>query len=71
MKDLRGFADEGTPLAEDIAVAAAKDLSKATQNLGPFARAGIPALRDPRDGRRGRRPEAGRRRPGRGPDVAI
>jgi ABC-type transporter Mla subunit MlaD len=44
MKDLRGFADEGTPLAEDVAVSAPW-LSKATQKLGPFASAGIPALR--------------------------
>jgi hypothetical protein len=44
MKDLRGFADEGTPLAEDIAVSAPW-LSKATQKLGPFASAGIPALK--------------------------
>jgi ABC-type transporter Mla subunit MlaD len=44
MKDLRGFADEGTPLAEDVAVSAPW-LSKATQKLGPFASAGIPALK--------------------------
>ncbi len=44
MKDLRGFADQGTPLVTDIA-SEAKDLTRATQNLGPFARAGVPALR--------------------------
>ncbi len=43
MKDLRGFADQGTPLMEDIG-AAAPDLSKATQNLPAFLRAGVPAL---------------------------
>ena len=44
MKDLRGFADQGTPLVTDIA-SEAKDLSRATQKLAPFARAGVPALR--------------------------
>ena len=43
MADLRKFADEGTPLSEDIG-AAAKDISKATQNVGPLARATVPAL---------------------------
>ena len=43
MKDLRGFADQGTPLMEDIGASAA-DLSKATQNLPAFFRAGIPAF---------------------------
>ncbi len=43
MKDLRGFADQGTPLAEDIG-ASAKHLSKATQHLPAFLRAGIPAI---------------------------
>jgi phospholipid/cholesterol/gamma-HCH transport system substrate-binding protein len=43
MKDLRGFADEGTPLMDDIG-AVAPDLSKATQNLPAFFRAGTPAL---------------------------
>ena len=43
MKDLRGFADQGTPLMEDIG-ASAKHLSKATQNLPAFLRAGVPAL---------------------------
>ena len=32
MKELRGFADQGTPLMADVG-AAAPDLSKATQNL--------------------------------------
>ena len=67
MKDLRGFADQGTPLMEDVG-AAAPDLSKATQNLPAFLRAGVPALDQPRRRRRGRRAEAGRRRPGRRPD---
>lgn len=44
MRDLRAFADQGTPLAQDIG-ASAKDLSKATQKLAPFARNGVPALR--------------------------
>ena len=44
MKDLRGFADQGTPLMEDVG-AVAPDLSKATQKLAPFARAGTPALK--------------------------
>jgi phospholipid/cholesterol/gamma-HCH transport system substrate-binding protein len=43
MKDLRGFADQGTPLMEDIG-ASAKHVSKATQNLPAFLRAGVPAL---------------------------
>jgi phospholipid/cholesterol/gamma-HCH transport system substrate-binding protein len=43
MKDLRGFSDQGAPLMEDVA-ASAKDLSKATQNLPAFLRAGVPAL---------------------------
>ncbi len=43
MKDLRGFADQGTPLMEDIG-ASAPHLSKATQNLPAFLRAGVPAL---------------------------
>src|ERR671911_1256119 len=44
MGDLEGFADEGTPLMEDVG-AVAPDLSKATQNLPAFFRAGVPALR--------------------------
>ena len=43
MKDLRGFSDQGTPLMEDIG-ASAVHLSKATQNLPAFFRAGVPAL---------------------------
>jgi hypothetical protein len=43
MKDLRGFADQGTPLSQDIA-AVAPHLSKATQHLPAFFRAGTPAL---------------------------
>jgi ABC-type transporter Mla subunit MlaD len=43
MADLRKFADEGTPLSEDIGASAA-DFSKATQKLGPLARATVPAL---------------------------
>ena len=43
MKDLRGFADQGTPLMEDIG-AVAPDLSKATQSLPAFFRAGLPAF---------------------------
>ena len=67
MKDLRGFADQGTPLMEDIG-AVAPDLSKATQNLPAFFRAGLPAFTTPRGRRRDRRAQAGRRRPGRRPD---
>lgn len=43
MIELRKFADEGTPLAEDIG-ASAKDFSRATQKLAPFATASIPAF---------------------------
>jgi ABC-type transporter Mla subunit MlaD len=43
MANLKKFADEGTPLSEDIA-AAGPDFSKATQKLGPFANATVPAL---------------------------
>lgn len=43
MTDLKEFADQGTPLAEDIA-ASAPNLSKATQKLAPFARNAIPAF---------------------------
>ena len=43
MANLRKFADEGTPLSEDIA-AAAPDFSRATQKLGPFANNTVPAL---------------------------
>ena len=43
MKDLRGFADEGTPLMDDVG-AVAPNLSKATQSLPAFFRAGIPAF---------------------------
>ncbi|MBM3667306.1 MAG: MCE family protein [Actinobacteria bacterium] len=43
MKDLRGFGDQGTPLAQDIG-ASAVNLSKATQSLPAFLKAGTPAL---------------------------
>jgi ABC-type transporter Mla subunit MlaD len=43
MVELRKFADEGTPLSEDIG-ASAKDFSRATQKLSPFAQASIPAF---------------------------
>jgi phospholipid/cholesterol/gamma-HCH transport system substrate-binding protein len=43
MRDLKGFADQGTPLMQDVG-ASAKDLSKATQNLPAFFKAGLPAL---------------------------
>ena len=43
MKDLRGFADQGTPLMDDVG-AVAPNLSKATQSLPAFFRAGIPAF---------------------------
>jgi ABC-type transporter Mla subunit MlaD len=43
MRDLRFFADQGAPLFEDLEIAA-PHLSKATQKLGPFASAGIPAF---------------------------
>jgi hypothetical protein len=43
MANLKKFADEGTPLSEDLA-AAAPDFSRATQKLGPFANNTVPAL---------------------------
>lgn len=43
MRDLKAFADEGTPLSADIN-ASAPDVSRATQKLAPFARNGVPAL---------------------------
>lgn len=43
MVDLKGFADQGTPLMRDIG-ASAPYLSKATQNLPAFFKAGTPAL---------------------------
>jgi phospholipid/cholesterol/gamma-HCH transport system substrate-binding protein len=43
MKDLRGVTDNATPVFADTG-AVAKDISRATVNLGPFARAGIPAI---------------------------
>ncbi len=43
MRDLKGFADQGTPLSADIN-ASAPYVNKATQKLAPFARNGIPAL---------------------------
>ena len=43
MVSLKQFADQGTPLFADLK-ASGKNISKATQKLAPFARAGIPAL---------------------------
>jgi ABC-type transporter Mla subunit MlaD len=43
MANLKKFADEGTPLSEDLAAAGA-DFSRATQKLGPFANNTVPAL---------------------------
>jgi ABC-type transporter Mla subunit MlaD len=43
MVDLRAFADQGTPLATDIG-ASAKDISRATQKLVPFAKNAVPAF---------------------------
>lgn len=43
MRDLEGFADQGTPLMQDVG-AVAPHLSKATQNLPAFFKAGVPAL---------------------------
>jgi phospholipid/cholesterol/gamma-HCH transport system substrate-binding protein len=43
MRELKDFADEGTPLFVDLKASGA-NISKATQELAPFARAGIPAL---------------------------
>jgi phospholipid/cholesterol/gamma-HCH transport system substrate-binding protein len=43
MTQLKGFADEGTPLMRDVG-AVAPSLNRATQKLAPFARAGVPAL---------------------------
>ena len=43
MVRLKQFADQGTPLFADLK-ASGKNLSRATQKLAPFARAGIPAL---------------------------
>jgi phospholipid/cholesterol/gamma-HCH transport system substrate-binding protein len=43
MRRLKQFADQGTPLMRDVGLEA-KDISRATQKLAPFARAGVPAL---------------------------
>jgi hypothetical protein len=43
MVELRRFAEEATPVAADLRVAA-PSLAGATEALGPFASAGIPAL---------------------------
>lgn len=43
MGRLKQFADQGAPLFADLK-ASGKNISKATQKLAPFARAGIPAL---------------------------
>jgi ABC-type transporter Mla subunit MlaD len=44
MKDLRGVSDNATPVFANTG-AVAKDITRSTVNLGPFARAGIPALK--------------------------
>lgn len=44
MTDLKRFADQGTPLMQDIGLEA-DDLSRATQKLTPFAKAAVPAFR--------------------------
>src|SRR5215207_5142348 len=43
MSKLKEFADQGTPLFADLKASGA-NISKATQKLAPFARAGLPAL---------------------------
>ncbi len=43
MTKLKEFADQGTPLFADLKDSGA-NISKATQELAPFARAGLPAL---------------------------
>ena len=43
MTKLKEFADQGTPLFADLRDSGA-NISKATQKLAPFARAGVPAL---------------------------
>jgi phospholipid/cholesterol/gamma-HCH transport system substrate-binding protein len=43
MTELKEFADQGTPLFADLRDSGA-NISKATQELAPFARAGVPAL---------------------------
>jgi phospholipid/cholesterol/gamma-HCH transport system substrate-binding protein len=43
MTELKNFADQGTPLFADLKASGA-NISKATQELAPFARATIPAL---------------------------
>jgi ABC-type transporter Mla subunit MlaD len=43
MTELKDFADQGTPLFADLKASGA-NISKATQELAPFARATIPAL---------------------------
>ena len=43
MGKLKEFADQGTPLFADLA-ASGKNISRATQDLEPFARAAIPAF---------------------------
>ena len=43
MKRLKQFADQGTPLFADLRTSG-RYISRATQKLAPFARAGIPAL---------------------------
>ena len=43
MGSLKQFADQGAPLFADLK-ASGKNISKATEKLAPFARAGLPAL---------------------------
>src|SRR5919106_3085087 len=43
MRELKGFADQGTPLCADLKASGA-NISKATEELAPFARATTPAL---------------------------
>jgi hypothetical protein len=43
MRELKEFADQGTPLFADLRVSG-KNISRATQELVPFGRAAVPAL---------------------------
>jgi ABC-type transporter Mla subunit MlaD len=44
MADLEGFADQATPVVDDLGVAA-PDLGRLTRALGPFSEASVPAVR--------------------------
>jgi phospholipid/cholesterol/gamma-HCH transport system substrate-binding protein len=44
MADLEGFADQATPVVDDLGVAA-PDVGRLTRALGPFSEASIPAIR--------------------------